>query len=207
MMIDDLVPELLLRAPDVPDVLAQRALLRATRELCRRALVWRDEVTIDLASATDNRYALLPPAGEVVDITRAELQDKHELLPAVPSQLVHEDAQWRSRTGEPRYYMRWGQDTVSFYPQATSGAVVMELALTPTVADTQLDDNFAQEWDEVIMDGALHRLLSMPNQPWADGNAAVFHFQRFEQAIDEARSRARDHRQRGTVRVVRYGGL
>lgn len=206
ILLEDLVPELLLRLPDAPAELAERMLLRSFRELCRRANVWREELTIDLASSTDNLYPLQPSAGEVVDIIYGELKDVGPLQPATAPQLFREDPQWRTRGGTPKYYMRLGQESIQFFPRSTTGTVYLTVSLAPTLNDSQIDDNVATEWDEVIMDGALSKLLSMPNQPWTDGAAAAYHFQRFESTIDSAQSRARDQRQTGVRRVVKYGG-
>jgi hypothetical protein len=88
----------------------------------------------------------------------------------------------------------------------TSGLSV-RVAWKPTLAATVLDEKLASRYPDALIAGALHRLLSIPNQSWSNGGLAAYYGGRYDLLRDEAKQASTDGGMKGVVRKVKYGGL
>jgi len=62
------------------------------------------------------------------------------------------------------------------------------------------------DFRDTIINGALNRLLRIPNKDWTDLNGAQYYGTLFNQGVDEAERRARNA-DTGVRRRVMYGGI
>ena len=79
-------------------------------------------------------------------------------------------------TGHPQWWEVVDPQTLRIWPVPTSDdtsqPLMMRLALKPERTATQLPDEFARDWMDGIVGGAVMRLATMPDQPYSnDGNA------------------------------------
>jgi hypothetical protein len=81
---------------------------------------------------------------------------------------------------------------------APKPSVTLEDKLIPYVAlgysptcRSSVPDVFCRQWYDVILDGALQRLMMQPNKPYTNAQMAIYHARRFRSGMFTARDRAR----------------
>jgi hypothetical protein len=215
--IADLIPDVQAVVPEVPSFIAQREFIRATREFSEETRAWRVSFNLDVVAGTAT-YDLTPKLGstnELVDII--SVKPAAGGAPVKPRTYVWLDenhSDWRNETAEiAQWYVLDGNNTIRlvFTPAVTTVGTIdyfIRAAVKPLVATaTTIQDLIANKYDEVLVHGALARLLFIPRKPWTDLNLGNYHRTEFEMGIIEARGKATDEHQRGVKRTVKYGGL
>ena len=205
-----LVPDVRTEIPELPGFVAERQLLRATRELAAEARVWRVDIEPSFSAATLDLTSLLPTATELVDVISLKLQDGGPAGAAKTQAWLDLNASnWRSDTGSAaNYYILDEKNTIRITPYPDSAtAYYARVAVKPTLAATAIDDVVASRYDELIIHGALGRLYAIPRKPWTDLGLAQYHTSMFISGLPDARRDAADEFQTGVGRKVRYGGL
>lgn len=209
--IDSLIPRVTVHVYNAPANFIRQAMLETTREFCREAEFWREDLTAEDTVADQHTYALtLPADSEIVDFEDVYYSTKRSLKPKTGAQLNRINEQWRTQTGEPYYYMRVDNASVRlvYIPtEAETGAIQARAILQPAFTATTIDDKILNDYDEAIINGTLYRILRAPGKVWTDLQLATFHQQLYLSKLDEAKSRGTDERSKGIARTVKYGGL
>lgn len=203
----ELVPRVIMHAPEVPTFLAIQALSDSMRELCRRGDVWTPRSDLALASGV---LTISPPGqAQVKDILDVQQEGFGRLQAATFSQLNStESSGWQNKTGPAKCYYRTGDTTLVVYPKPADGATFhVRYTLIPALNETEFDDSVVIDHEDTIIAGAIGRLLVQPNQPWSSANEGARQVRIFENALYLARSRSHAERTTNVVRTVSYGGL
>ena len=87
----------------------------------------------------------------------------------------------------------------------TTDLLDLELVLIPTRTATQCDDKVMEPFFDVIVAGAIHGVLTMPNETWFNPALAQQYGMAFALGIDNARHRKRNDDNPGP-RTCSYGG-
>lgn len=207
--IETLYPGVLASAPSVPEVLLDRALLETARDFCRRTRYLRTQLDpISLVADTSSYALTLPTDTALVDIIGVTLNGS-ELTPKTVEQLRRADPDWEAATGTPDYYFREGSADIRLVgtPQADDAdALVVRVALMPTLSAATIDDVLTDDHGEELVNGALFRLLKIPGKAWTDKGAADYYGALYESRIGEATHVADADRTMNVRRRVRYGG-
>jgi hypothetical protein len=202
--LDALLTEALITAPGCPETLVERALRVSAHEFYRDSESWR--VTTDPMPVIKGRTTVDLDVGldlAVVRIFWARLDGK-PLRAMSPRNLT-------DRTGTPQGYAPNDAsnaiqlDAVPLESYLRNGLVV-NVALAPDNALTDIPDELFNAHRNGILYGAQRMLLLMPNVPWGDARGAQTFALLFEAEKTKAR-RTADARQAGVVRKVRYGGI
>jgi hypothetical protein len=209
MKLDDLIPQVVLEAPAVPDIAASFQIVLAARELCTFSLAWQDDVTLRLSGRAS--YDFSPNEGDLVEpmsgvYAPSATGSTSVIRPATPSQLDLNDPSWRTRTGNPMWYYFPASDSIRFVPNPPTGNVVIRAALQPNVSQKTIDDRVGSVFNEVIVHGALYRLFRMPDREWSNPKLSMYYYELFEQGKGTAQVRGVDNFAK-VARKVRYGGL
>lgn len=207
--IEDLYPGVLASAPTVPELLLDRAIRDTARDFCKRTRYLRTQLdAIDVVADTATYDLTLPTDTALVDII-AVTYDGSELTPKTIEQLRRDDADWETATGSPNYYFRSGVSSIQLVgiPQAdNAGSLVVRVALMPTFAAATIDDVLVEDHHEELVNGALFRLLRIPNKGWTDRGMSDYYGTLYESKIGEATHVADSDRTMNVRRRVRYGG-
>ncbi len=212
--ISDFVPDVRVEIPEIPSFVAERQLLRATREFVEETRSWRVNIqvstTVDIA--TVNLVGFLPANTELVDIISAHnINGGAPPIPRTYAWLDKNVSDWRTNSAlDAKWYMLDGNTTIRFVP--TPSATVVDqydvrIAVKPLLTATIIDDVVANKYNELIIHGALAKLYLIPRKPWTDANLAVFHQNMFQAGMPGARTEAAEEFQTGVPRKVKYGGL
>ncbi len=210
----ELVKDVQVIAPEVPKFVAERQLLRALRDFAEYTRAWRVDIQIGVTDsvATVDISNLLPTNTELVDVI--SIKNSSGGAPVEPTTVAYLDenvSDWRSDEAlDANWFVLEDNNTLRFvYTPSTTVAnkYYARVAVKPTLSATAIDDRVVNKYDEVLVDGALGRLLSMPRKPWTDFNLAEFHYINFESEKASARTKASEEFQTGVPRKVKYGGL
>jgi hypothetical protein len=116
--IEDVAVNVLLEAPECPSTVAQHAVLRAARDLCQRARVWRVTVPItwDATGLVDitallslvpaNQTDYMPELIDVISMTSNDLAWPRPLRAKTSAQMDRLDSEWRANTAtNPEFFV------------------------------------------------------------------------------------------------------
>jgi hypothetical protein len=185
-----------LAAPDVPGcpLAAMDVALRlAAINFCEHSLAWvYDHPDIPVMPNIQS-YAFAPPAGAVVHaIIRAEFDGRK--IGFSPAEADRERSSWRNRTGMPEYMGASTTSLILMPNPSTAGTLTMTVALKPSPDAIGIDDSIFDEYREVIVHGALARLMLSPKKPYTNTQLAQYHDQLFAiRAADAGMRAARRH--------------
>ena len=205
---ETLLPEILPMVPGCPDSLIQNNIRAAVVELCERASVYQQELDPLTTVANIYEYDLEAPSGTSVQkilwVTHAGV----DLEPITSSLLEQRIPKWRSEAGVPEYFLQQTSSLFSLAPVPAATAVsstVIRAVLKPSHSSTACDNDVMNDYRDTIVNGALFRLLRIPNKDWSDIQGASVYGQLFNQGVEAAERRARNA-DTGVRRSVRYGG-
>jgi len=206
---ETLLPDVLPHVNGCIDTLAETNIRAAAIELCERSGVYRKELDPITAVANRYEYDFDAPSGTAVHRIEWVTYDGEELEPISSTLLEQRIRKWREETGQPEYYVQ--QSNTSFFIAPVPAAnltqgIVVRAVLKPTYTSNGCDNDVMNNYRDVIVNGALFRLLRMPNTVWSDMNAAGVYAGLFNEGVERAEKQARGANT-GVYRKVKYGGI
>lgn len=210
----DLVPDIQVEIPETPVFVAERQIIRATRELCEEARVWRLSFDIDTVADTATVVLTnsLPANTELVDvISMKNAAGGEPLTPMTYARMDKNHSDWRSESNsDAKHYVLEANNTLRLYPTPADDATDkyhIRVAVKPKLTVTSLDDRLFNKYSEILISGALARLYAIPRKPWTDLQLAGYHRGIFYSSFPAARTEAAEEFQTGVARKVSYGGI
>lgn len=208
MLISDLAPILRLRAREAPNLLLERMIRESAREFFRESRVWRLDF-VGAITPNNDAYDLNLPVGTLAyDIEYAKLRTLNKNLAyirdAAKKYVEYEDL---ATAGSPSYVQMYDDNTFRLYPPPSKDDVIEMRVILSIVRDagtaTEIDDQIVEEFEDVILDGALARLYEMPGETWSNIKQSQFHRMKFLDGTERARLRGQETRTPGT-RVANF---
>ena len=196
-----IIPEILPSVPECTELIAVRALRRASEEFLSKSLMWRVDLEDHFVIQGLIDVELEVPSSDlhIVQIKKATIGTKD-----IPQ--IADDQNPPNTTQTFCSLIDFGK-TLRLTPKPiVSDTLALRAVLSTTSKSTGLEANVEQEIHEHLIDGALARLYGMPGMPWANNALALFHGSVFQAAIIEARGKAENNSGRA-VRTVSYGGI
>tara|TARA_B100000427_G_scaffold329587_1_gene346461 strand:- start:15691 stop:16371 length:681 start_codon:yes stop_codon:yes gene_type:complete len=204
-----LVKEVLPYVPECPDSLVADNIRSATIDLCERTKAYKFDLDPISTISGVYEYDFDQPSGTDVHQILYMVYDGKDMDPISPRSLELNYPDWRDRTGQPYVYLQKSPDTFWVVPvpsASKTSSLIMGVALKPTRTSNNIDTDFANNYRDGIIYGALYRLLRMPNKAWSDINAAQEYLYQFGQEVRQAELRARGG-DLGVKRTVKYKGI
>lgn len=194
--------------PGCPDTLVENNVRSSVIEFCQRSNAYQAE--LDPVTTVGNifEYDLEPPSGTTVQKILWVTHLGKDVEPITTTLLEQRIPKWREGNGVPEYYVQLTSSTFYLVPVPTTTAVsstIVRAVLRPTHTSTSCDNDVMNDYRDTIVNGALFRLLRMPNKEWTDITGAGVYGQLFTQGIEMAERRARNA-DTGVLRSVKYGG-
>jgi len=180
-------------APDVvavdsrcPGFVAEKAVLAAAIEFAEMTWCLQSEHDpFDLDAGVDEYELDSPASHKITGIINVRINGR-----AIDSATVVEKdrnkSQWRTETAQyPDFYLRDTSKTIStikLYPLPIADvddAVNVLMAIKPSTTATRIADEFADNYRDAIIAGAISRIMLQPGQVWshleiASGYRAIF---------------------------------
>ena len=203
-----LLPDILPMVPGCPDSLIKNNIRSAVIELCERASVYQAELDPLTTVGNIYEYDLEAPSGTAVQKILWITHEGKDLEPLTSTLLEQRIPKWREGNGVLEYYVQQGSALVWLAPIPTATGVsstIVRAVLKPTHTSSACDDGVMNDYRDTIINGALFRLLRIPNKEWTDLQGASVYGSLFNEGtmIAERKARGADT---GVARRVRYGG-
>lgn len=167
----DFLPYVLPYADGVPEFVVQDAVLATVQDFYRRTK--EKEVDLDPVDAVADQsvYTLSVANAHLFEISSA-LYSGRGLTPGDPAKFATEIGDdWRLRTGTPTYFYMPGLDQIRLVitPNLSqTGVIRVSGPIYPSRTATQFDEILIEEHRDLIVAGALFRLLTQQDQKWTD---------------------------------------
>ena len=194
--------------PGCPDTLIENNIRAAVVELCDKASVYQAELDPVTTVSGLFEYDLEPPSGTSVrKILWATHQGK-DLEQTTTTLLEQRLPKWREDSGVPEYFIQQNSATFILAPIPSVtivGSTIVRAVLRPTHTSTSCDNDVMNDYRDTIINGALFRLLRIPNKDWSDMKGAAVYGELFSRGVDDAERRARNA-DTAIHRSVKYGG-
>jgi hypothetical protein len=205
---ETLLPDILPMVAGCSDTLVEKHVRAAVIELCERASVYQAELDPITTVGNIYEYDLEAPNGTAVQKILWITHEGKDLEPLTSTLLEQRVPKWREGNGVPEFYVQQGSSLVWLAPIPTATSVsstIVRAVLKPTHTSTACDNDVMNDYRDTIINGALFRLLRIPNQDWTDLSSAGIYGNLFSQGVEAAERRARNA-DTGVARKVRYGG-
>lgn len=196
--IDEFLPEVMRYAANTSDIVAQRHIVSAARQICEAGLMWKESIAITITA----------PEGQVVDMgaDRSLFRIKSALLGTVPLEpkttdwLDDNEAGWdlETETGTARYITQMEPNKIVIYPRQT-GDLSARCILKPARRAEQLPAFLLEQYFEDIGIGAGAAILADPASK--NPQLALDLRQRFQMRLDKISSIAARGQQSARPRV------
>lgn len=177
-----------------PTPVIAAAVKRVVTDLCDRAHVWREygeEITL---VAGTYEYTLVPTTltGEVNDVISATTTVDSTTHAIYYQQLAYVQRvypSWPSDAdGDAQVFSKPLLDTIWLAPVPdTAGVMTPYVSLRPTPAATEWPASLASKFNRVVLHGALHDLMLMPERPWSNDKLALYHGKQWTYLLNSAR--------------------
>lgn len=195
--VDELLPDMLLQAPDVSDVALRRALQLAAQDMFREADIWVHEFQFSLFEGIDQYQLPIPTGTRIARVEWVQI-DKRDLKPLDLEDIAEgREKGYHITNDEPHLLL------VTEHVERVDGRA--SVRLYPTPATTELPDWLVHDFRTAIVNSGLARIYGAPGSPWFDPNLATLLVSQVGQQVLKGK-RLVDNRKRGKNRTVRYGG-
>lgn len=191
-----MIPTMAPYVPGCPDLTLTQTIRLVIMDLCQRAKVWRDIVTISTVPGQSTYVPVSPVAhGEVTDFLTGKLTQDG----------LTNDVYWRAYDLVTRLYPSWPQASpgrprvitarlpnnwmMAPVPD-TAGSLEVLAVLRPTQTADVWESELWAEFNQAIFHGVLHRTMMMPDRSWTDMQTGAFHGKQWTHFLNEARDRA-----------------
>jgi hypothetical protein len=187
--------------PGCSEPLAQQALLDSAIAFCEASQVIRHDLDVFNTVIGRASYELdMPTQQELTRILLVKVGDQEIYAELAESRGYPPDAD-----AIPTAFFTTRNDAellFQLYPVPDKVyAVRVRVALRPTKAATQVENDLVDYWTDPIVDGAMARILAIPDQPFSDPNKAMMMRASAARATHNARIEGNYGRVRGSMRV------
>lgn len=179
-------------APNLAEPTALAHIRNACIEFCRESLLLQTDIDpIDITTGQNTYFIDSPIGTEITQVQslyykglRLERKSQYELERAYTRD-------WQSLAGTPKVYTQFNPNEVVLVLNPQEDAVAGltgRICYIPMRNSTKVDKIVFERFAEVIADGALSRILAIPNEPFTDPNTAVIRRASFKAGIANAQA-------------------
>lgn len=181
-----------------PEPTAVQHLRWAAMKFCEASRIWRSCQEFNVTGGC-SEVMCVPQHAQIFEIEQAWFNDRK----LEPQSAGYFDRQYDD--SQPRWITQNGSNSVRLVPGAQEqGVMRLNLFLKPS-RDAEDFPDFLDEFEQEIADGALSRILVIPNQPFTDPQMAMSFGGSFQAALDRNFNRNLRGQQRAPVRTkARY---
>lgn len=184
MLIDDTVSRVKVHVAGCPHAAMVEAMRSAAQEFLTETRLLHTGMLITFGGASGGTHQV-DMATHIVDVLDAKIEGETIRVLAANDP----DADEALDRGE--YVLTMGSDPgmLILRPAATSlepVTVDLLVVIAPGPEATEIPDSIWRAHHEALVDGALKRLMALPQRAWSSPDLAVYHGNLFKAAIDKA---------------------
>jgi len=193
----ELLPEVLLRIPEIAEPLAERYVARGVQEWYKASDTWRPRLDPVVTYDGVNDFTLSLPANTVVNRVFWVKANGAPLRALATEDLAE------GRLSGAFVHL---DGTVELTPVTPRGELQLGVSVYPTLTNTEVPDALFTEHYDGLLDTIMYLLYSIPGQPWTSTEAVSAYMSLVNSHIAKARRDA-DGRRWNRALTVQYGGL
>ena len=195
--LSDVYPYVMPSVQGCPIGMVDTAIRNSLMEFCEKTRIWKymcptislvDQQSLYPITSTDDNSIISMPTYVGVD--------GFNIAPTNEEDLYALDPLWRkAESRRPIFYYMDYNDNINLIPIPNldpniPSVMQVEVSLKPSVTSTTFPDWIFNNWVEVIADGALMRLHTMPGKVWANPQIVSLYRGKYRDGITRAKSRA-----------------
>lgn len=197
--VEDLLPDVMFRAPDVPDTILRQTIRDAAYDFLQTSEVWRETAQpVFTFNEVDTYEIYFDWDVRIVRLHSVMIDDR-------PMRTVEVDELSGSR-GDAVSVSNDDPHRLLMGPHARRGWAIINASIAPNRGQIDLPDHLIRDFRDGFISAALARIYAMPGSGWFDLDVA----QIYRGATESAALRGKrlvNNRRKETRRTVRYGGL
>lgn len=186
----DFLPFVLPHVPNCYDVQATLAITNTCIEFCKDTLFLQQNLDPISTISGQSTYDVDVPNGYVMGqmLGLYYLNRKLERKSQTEMEKLY-TRNWQALQGTPQVYTQFNPDqiTLAYFPvESVAGALTGRFSYIPTRDSTVIDSTVYERFLDVIVDGAVARLMATPNQPYSNERGAMSAELRFKSGREKA---------------------
>lgn len=205
MKINDLIPSILIHAPNCGTPLALLSVRKALRQFCKDSKAYRHTFEYQTVVRNMRRVELDPPTDTQINEIHFVKLDGRKLDP-ITKRL--EEGRTVERANTPTHFRLDGDYNLVLTPVPDKNYVAkleVEVSLFPAMAATFIADKFIERYAEIIEAGALSYILGVNGKEFYNPRDAAKYAVIFQQGIEKAEADAQGEG-KGEIIFTEYGG-
>lgn len=168
----DLIQDILPHVPGCPEPLIEDTLRRVARIFCRDSHVWEEQLPDIYPVNGVTRYqASAPDETEIVSLSQCQTK-------TTPIS----ESNWP-------IINPFGLLTFDKSPNPAKGPLQIKAILKPTRDASGMPDRIGLHYSEALINGTIAKLQEMPKKDWTDLQLSIYHQDKFDNTVREARFR------------------
>lgn len=189
----EFLPRVMPFVPGCAEPTAEQYVREAAIEFCRRTKAWREADEFDITPTT-LELVCVPPYADLHEIEDMRFDGR-------PLKAVSWPTVWRDHgAGPPRTFSQVGLNGIRIDPPGT-GKLQVSMFLKPSDKADYLPDILLHHFAQVIADGALARILMLPDKPYTNPQSAAAFGAAFQGQCDSNFDLSTRGQQRAPARV------
>ena len=174
-----LLPELLQYAPSVPEIIATNAVRNACVEFGMTTRYFQQDMTPMDITVGNSSYTIADPSSDLMFVDVMEAWANNALLIGKAQEelaRIYRYQDWRTVQGAPVYMTKEVRNVLILVPQPTvlyPAGLTARIAVAPSRTSVNVDAEFYNLFLEIVVNGALGRLYSTPDQPYSNPQMAM----------------------------------
>lgn len=201
----DLIREVLpFLAANPSNPVTENMIKRAAIEFCAGSMVWKhipDAMDVD---ANEPVYDIDVPSGSEVSCVISVILNGDPILPKSIDWLNNNVPTWNTTPSQPLYFAQTEPGQIILAPTPSdnvAAAMNITVALQPSQNSTSFPKWIFSRFAYAIADGAVAKLMLIPNKPWTDLASGEYRLNQFNAAIASARATAAHGLNRAPIRT------
>lgn len=179
---EDLMPKILPHAIQCTEGFALDHLRDAVIRACERARLWVVDDEFQLGCDTDN-LIVAPKGSQLYQIDQV-IVGARSLEPVTNQQMFGLRGSCHPG-GQSHYFAQADSESIAIYPVDKGACVRVRAYLIPSADATRAPKVVLDRHREMLVNGALARILSVPAQPFTNVELAAYRDNLFERRLDE----------------------
>lgn len=190
--LSNLLPHL---ASSPPNPLAEEAIRSSAIALCRDSGIWVFKTDpVDVVAGL-REYDIEPQSGTDTTAVMSIHLGGVALAPMTVNDLDQTVDNWMTESGSPTMFSTFDMSSIMLVPvpdTAVPAGLTMTLSVQPKSNSASLPGWMWAKWRDVIISGALARLMAMPGKAWTDAKLAMHHDGIFQNGVAGAQTASSD---------------
>lgn len=195
---EDLMPKILPHAIQCTEGFALDHLRDAVIRACERARLWVVDDEFEMGCDTDVMI-VAPKGSQLYQIDRVSIGNS--FLQAVPSQEMYRVREQCHPGGRAHHFAQADNESIAIFPVQHGARIRVRAYLIPTADATRAPKVVLDRHREMLVNGALARILAVPAQPFTNIELAAYRDSLFERRLDEINREYVTGAQRGPLRT------